>query len=346
MQRLFRKLLDITFENIRKKLFLLILLSLFSSILIFSSNINKVYIGVKYSFRTFRTNGDIIFVDPFGKKIISFNLYSRQVSNFLSNVGTFVIGVYKLEKGYILVDRVDPSIVIISDFGERISRVNLSKRVQGSLFNGKQLYVLLEGGILEVFELNAENQLKKSLTHNFEGSPSYIFLWKDNIFVTYLWNNERDIQFLGGQPKELGLTTPSLLIGDMLVDTRGGKLYNLTTNNIITISPYISNGYYDQVENVYYVASMSNYSVYQIKDDKVIHSFKVPFTPTNISKIDDYMIILSAPYNKVMITKNGKDIITFDTGDYPLEVFSLKDETKTGFAVYCSDSGEIYYYYF
>lgn len=346
MQRVLKKLLGRTLESIRKKVFLLILMFLFSSILIFSSNIDKVYIGVKYSFRTFRTNGDIIFVDPFNKKILSFNLYSRQVSNFLTNVGTFVIGVYKLENGYILVDRVDPSIVIISDFGERISRINLSKRVQGSLFNGKQLYVLLEGGILEVFELNADNRLKKSFTYNFEGSPSYIFLWKDNIFVTYLWNNERDIQFLGERPKELGLTTPSLLIGDILVDTRGGKLYNLITNNIVTIAPYISSGYYDQAENVYYVASMSNFTVYQIKDDKVIYSFKVPFTPTNISKIGDNIIILSAPYNKVMITKNGKDIITFDTGDYPLEVFILQDGTKSGFAVYCSDSGEIHYYYF
>lgn len=334
----------VNIANITK---VVLIVSLFFSILSFSLNIEKVYIGIKYSFRIFKTDGEVIFVDPFSRKMILFNLYSRQVLNFLNNVGKFAVGAYKLENGYLIVDRVDPSVQRISDFGERIFRINLSKRVQGNILNGNRLYILLEGGEFEEFEIR-ENELRRISTYKFEGSPSYIFLWKDKIFATYLWNDERDIQFLGENPKELGLTTPSLLIEDILIDTRGGKVYNLNTNKITALAPYISSGYYDPVENIYYIASMSNFSVYLIKDDKIISSFKVPFTPTNISKINNSIVILSAPYNKVMITSDGKNILTLDTGDYPLEIFKIDklSGNPNAFAVYCSDSGEIYYYYF
>jgi len=82
--------------------------------------------------------------------------------------------------------------------------------------------------------------------------------------------------------------------------------------------------------------------VYTLNGENTISSFQVPYTPTAIAKVGENIVVISAPYNKVMITTDGKNIETYPTGEYPIEIFKLNN----GFAVYCSDSGEVYYYYF
>lgn len=319
----------------------IVLLSLIFSGTAFSLVVEKVYVGIKYSFRNYRTNGDVIFIDPFSRKMALYELSSKQILGFYNYIGNFVIAVYDLKDSYIVVDRTGPNLSRMALSGELISNAKFDRRIQSSLFDGDKIYVLLEGGTVYAFDKNLNQIFKKSFT----GSPAYLFLWRGQLLATYLWNDNYDVEFLGEQPVKTGLTTPSILANDLLVDTRGGKVYNLATGKTTKLAAYISSAHYDKDTGQYYISSMSNSTVYVLKDDAVMNSFQVPYTPTQVSKIGNYIVVLSAPYNKVMVTTNGKDTMVLDTGDYPLEVFKIGAST-TSFAVYCSDSGEVYYYYF
>ncbi|MGC8820734.1 MAG: hypothetical protein ACP5PP_06525 [Fervidobacterium sp.] len=309
------------------------------SSLIFSSSVEKVYIGIKYSFRNFRTDGTVILVDPINKNMVVYDLELKQILNLYKYIGSYVINSFPIDDGYIIIDRVGQKISKISFEGWVINGLSFPRRIQQSLFQDNSIYVLLEGGELNVFDTD----LNKKFSYNFSGSPTFLFLWNGKIFVTYLWNDNFDVEFVGEKPRKIGLTTPSILVKDMLVDTRGGQLYNLGTGKIVKLAPYISSADFDG--SAYYVSSMSNQTIYVVQNDSVVYSFKVPYTPTAVKKIGENIVILSASGNKVMVTNDGKDIKVFDTGDYPLEVFPLND-SQNSFAVYCSDSGEMYYYKF
>ncbi|MGQ9856529.1 MAG: hypothetical protein ACUVQF_07315 [Fervidobacterium sp.] len=315
----------------------LFLILFFSSV--FSVTIEKVYVGIKYSFRNFRTNGDVIFIDPFSRNMAVYDISSKQILSYFNYIGNFVIAVYDLKNSYLVVDRTGPYLSKISLDGELLQSVKFERRIQGSLFDGKNAYILLEGGALHIYDTNLKLVSKSA----FSGSAAYIFLWRDKVLGTYLWNDSYDVEFLNEKPVKIGLTTPSILVNDLLVDTRGGQVYNLATGKLTKLASYISSAYFDG--DTYYIASMSNSTIYMLKNDEIIGGFKVPYTPTYVAKVGEQVVVLSAPYNKVMVTSNGKDIITLDTGDYPLEVLRINNSNNS-FAVYCSDSGEVYYYYF
>lgn len=313
---------------------LLSLAVLISLTTLFAWNVEKVYVGIKYSFRNFRTDGKVFLVDPFSRRLVIYDIENKRVDFSMNQFGSFVISVFSLPDGHLVVDRTNPSVLKFDLEWKQIKRVTLPRRVQGSVFSNGTLYVLLEGGSLHVFDPNL-NQLS---THNFMGSPAYLFLWKDRPFVTYLWNDNADIQFIGETPKEFGLTTPALLEGNYLVDTRGGQLLNMETGKIVKLKPYISSITFDG--KAYYVASQSVSTVFVINEDKVLQSIQVPYTPTTVKRVQDKLVVLSAPYNKVMVIRDGNSLEVFETGEYPIEVF----EIANGFVVYCSDSGEMWYY--
>lgn len=316
----------------RKSLLTLILLLTLNPL--FAWNVDKIYVGVKYSFRNFRADGKIFLVDPFSRKLVVYDIENKRIDLSMNQFGSFVIAVFNTPDGYLVVDRTSPSVSKFDLEWKQTKRITLPKRVQGAVFSNNSLYVLLEGGTLYIFDQDI-NQLS---AHDFTGTPAYLFLWKGRPFVTYLWNDGADVQLLGDVPKDFGLTTPALLEGNYLVDTRGGQLLNLETGAVVKLKPYISSITFDG--RMYYVASQSVSTVFVVNDDKVLHSFQVPFTPTAVRKIQDKLVILSAPYNKVMVTRDGSFIETLETGEYPIEVF----ETANGFVVYCSDSGEMWYY--
>jgi len=325
--------------KIKKLAFLFLIVYIIISINAFGITTEKVYVGLKYSFRNYRTNGDVILIDPFSKNMAVYNLSNKQVLAFYTHIGNFVIAAYDLKDSYIIVDRTGPFISKISLSGEVLSKVRFERRIQASNFSKDNIYVLLEGGQLFIYN----RDLKLVSKYSFSASPAYLFVWEGKVFSTYLWNDNYDIEFVGEKPKKVGLTTPSLLVENLLIDTRGGQVLNLSNNKLTKVASYISSAYFDG--DKYYIASMSNSTIYVLKNDVIISSFHVPYTPTYISKIGNYVIVLSAPYNKVMIIKNDKDISVFDTGDYPIEVFKINN-SQDSFAVYCSDSGEMYYYYF
>ncbi|HOQ39244.1 MAG TPA: hypothetical protein PKI14_04010 [Fervidobacterium sp.] len=298
--------------------------------------IEKTYVGIKYSFRNFRTNGEVIFIDPFGKKMAVYELATKQIMAFYNYIGNFVTSVYDFKNSYIIVDRTGPSISKVSLAGEALKTVKFERRIQGSVINDGKVYVLLEGGQFYAYD----SELKQVASGKFAGSPAYIYAWNGKVFGTYIWNDSYDIEFIGEEPQDIGLTTPSILNENLLIDTRGGQVYNLETKKVIKLSPYLSSSYFDGQS--YFVSSMSNSTVYVLDGEKVLWSFRVPYTPTSVSKIGENIVVLSSSNNKVMVTTDGKNIETYPTGEYPIEIFKLNN----GFAVYCSDSGEIYYYYF
>lgn len=328
-----------SFTRTLRKIYIFINIILLIQTFTFGVNIEKVYVGIKYSFRNFRTDGTVILVDPFSKNMVIYNLETKQIVTAYSSIGSYVMNVYQSENDYIIVDRTSPKISKINPYGNLIKSVSFQKRIQSSLLQDNVLYILLEGGELYSFD----KDLNTIGTYKFSGSPAYIFSWNGKIFATYLWNENYDIEFVNEKPQKIGLTTPSILVGDILIDTRDGQLYNLKTGKITKISKYISSAYYDGEK--YYITSMAGLSLTIVQNDSVQNSFKVPYTPTFVKKVGEYVVILSAPYNKVMVTKDGKEINVFDTGDYPFEVFTLKD-SQSAFSVYCSDSGEFYYYTF
>ncbi|PHJ13654.1 hypothetical protein IM41_05155 [Fervidobacterium sp. SC_NGM5_G05] len=325
--------------RILRKIHFFLLIVMLIQTFTFGVNIEKVYVGIKYSFRNFRTDGTVILVDPFSRNMVVYNLELKQIVTAYSSIGSHVMNVYQSENDYIIVDRTSPKISKITLYGNLIKSVSFQKRIQSSLLQDNVLYILLEGGELYSFD----KDLNTIGTYKFSGSPAYIFSWNGKIFATYLWNENYDIEFVNEKPQKIGLTTPSILVGDILIDTRDGQLYNLKTGKITKISKYISSAYYDGEK--YYITSMAGLSLTIVQNDSVQNSFKVPYTPTFVKKVGEYIVILSAPYNKVMVTKDGKEINVFDTGDYPFEVFTLKD-SQSAFSVYCSDSGEFYYYTF
>lgn len=324
-------------QRTKLTIILLLTISLFSIAQIAQAvTIEKTYVGIKYSFRNFRTNGEVIFIDPFGKKMAVYELATKQILAFYNYIGNFVVEVYDLKNSYITVDRTGPNISKVSLAGEALKTVKFERRIQGSVMNNGNIYVLLEGGQFYVYDTD----LKQVSSGKFVGSPAYIYAWNGKVFGTYIWNDSYDVEFIGEEPKDLGLTTPSLLVRDLLIDTRGGQVYNLETKKTIKLSSYISSAYFDGQN--YLIASMSNSKVYTLNGENTISSFQVPYTPTAIAKVGENIVVISAPYNKVMITTDGKNIETYPTGEYPIEIFKLNN----GFAVYCSDSGEVYYYYF
>lgn len=319
------------------KIFLCVLLLL--DIFLLGINVEKVFVGVKYSFRNFQTDGSVIFVDPFNRKMVVYDISSKSVVSSYDYIGSFVISVYSYENGYFIVDRTGQYVAKVSIDGQQLKRVGFQKRIQGSLMQDDKIYILLEGGELHVLD----KELNRAFTYKFTGSPAYIFSWNEKVFVTYLWNDNYDIEFINETPKKIGLTTPSILVGDMLIDTRGGQVYNLKTGKITKLSSYISSAYYDGTN--YYITSMSNSTVYIVQNDSIRSSFKLPYTPTAVRKVGNLFVFLSAPYNKVMVTTDGKDVKVYETGDYPLEIFSVENSQNV-VAVYCTDSGDLYYYYF
>lgn len=306
---------------------------------LFGVNVEKVFLGVKYSFESFQSDGNAIFVDPFNKKMIVYDLSSKSIVSSLDYVGNFVIGVYQSENGYVVVDKTGHYISKISKQGFQVKRVVLRDKIQGSLLQDDKIYILLENGELYVFDTN----LNQVSTYKFSDSPDYIFSWNKKILVTYQWNDNYDVEFINEKPRKIGLMTPSILVGDLLIDTRGGQAYNLKTGKTITLAPYISSGFYDGTNH--YIACMSNLTVYIVKNDSVQSSFKVPYPPTAIKKIGNLIVTLSAQHNKVMVTVDGKDVKAYETGDNPQEIFKVKN-SQSVFSVYCSDNGYMYYYHF
>uniref|UniRef100_A0A7C4GF20 WD40 repeat domain-containing protein n=1 Tax=Fervidobacterium thailandense TaxID=1008305 RepID=A0A7C4GF20_9BACT len=314
---------------------LLLIFSLLAALTVsLAWNVDKVYVGIKYSFRNFRNNGKVFLVDPFSRKLTIYDIENRRVDFSIEQFGSFVIAVFSTSNGYLIVDRTSPSVLKFDPDWRQIKKVPLTRRVQGSVFSNGNLYLLLEGGTLCVFDQDL-NQLS---AHNFTGSPAYLFVWKELPFVTYLWNDNADIQFLGDEPKDFGLTTPAIFEGSYLVDTRGGQLLNMETGKVIKLKPYISSVTFDG--KTYYAASQSASTIFVINEDKIVQSIQVPYTPTAVKRIQDKLVILSAPYNKVMVIRDGGSLEVLETGEYPLDVF----EIANGFAVYCSDSGEMWYY--
>lgn len=296
----------------------------------------KVYIGLKYSFRTFCRNGEVVLVDPFSRTATFYNLEAKTVTRTISPFGNFVIALYEVPDGFLVVDRGEPSVFKIRPTGQIVRRVSLPRRALSSTFVNNTLYVLVEGGAIFAFSPD----LVQTMNDTFRGSPMYVFSWNNRVLATFLWNDAADFQFIGEVQRDVGLITPSALVGDFLVDTRGGQLYNLRTGKLVKLRPYISSVYYDG--RYYYVASMSVATVYKLDDEKVLSSFQVPYTPTTVKKVGDAIIVLSSAYRKVMVSHNERDVSVYESGEYPIDVFAIQD----GFAVYCSDSGEFWYYRF
>lgn len=297
---------------------------------------DKVYIGLKYSFRTFCRNGEVVLVDPFSRTAAFYNLESKTVTRTISPFGNFVIALYEVPDGFLVVDRGEPSVFKMRATGQIVRRVSLPRRALSSTFVNNTLYVLLEGGAVLAFTPD----LSQTMNDTFRSSPAYVFSWNNRLLATFLWNDGADFQFIGEAPREVGLVTPSLLVGDFLVDTRGGQLYNLRTGKLVKLRPYISSVHYDGKH--YYVASMSVATVYKLDDEKVLTSFQVPFTPTVVRKVGDAIVVLSSASSKVMVSFDERNVGIYESGEYPIEVFAVTD----GFAVYCSDSGEFWYYRF
>lgn len=314
----------------------LLLSSLVVTTLFSISVSERVFLGVKYSFRTFSRSGEVILVDPFAKSVVFFNLEARKVTRTFAPLGNFIIGIYEVPDGFIVVDRGEPSVFKIRVGGQIVRRVPLPRRAISSTFENNIVYVLLEGGTIIGFN----SELSQVSSETTRGNPSYVFVWNGRVLVTHLWSESIDFQFLGETHRDVGLMTPSIVVGDFLVDTRGGQLYNLRTGVTIKTAPYISSVHYDGTH--YYACSMSNSTIYKLDAERVLGSFRVEYTPTNIKKLGDALVILSAPHAKVMVTFNERDVTVRDTGEYPLEVFRVPN----GFAVYCSDSGEMWYYGF
>lgn len=323
----------------QKLLKVLVFIFLILGTVFFALNIEKVFIGVKYSFRSFQSNGNVIFLDPFNKKMVIYDLVEKSVVYSHDHVGDFVINVYQYDDCYFVVDRVGRYVAKVSDEFLQMKRLSFQRRIQGSLMQGDKIYVLLEGGELHI----VDKELNRVSTYKFSGAPSYIFSWNKKVFATYLWNDNYDIEFINETPKDLGLTTPSMLVGDLLIDTRGGQVYNLRTGKSLKLASYLSSAFYDGTN--YYIACMSSSAIYIVKNDTVQSSFKVPYTPTAVKKVGEFIVVLSAPYNKVMVTTDGKNVEVYETGDYPLEIFGIKN-LQNAFSIYCSDNGYMYYYYF
>ncbi|MEN3042204.1 MAG: hypothetical protein ABDH59_02725, partial [Fervidobacterium sp.] len=84
----------------QKLLKVLVFVFLILSTIFFTLNIEKVFIGVKYSFRSFQSNGNVVFLDPFNKKMVIYDLVEKSVVYSHDHVGDFVINVYQCEDSY------------------------------------------------------------------------------------------------------------------------------------------------------------------------------------------------------------------------------------------------------
>ena len=132
------------------------------------------------------------------------------------------------------------------------------------------------------------------------------------------------------------MITPSLVVSNFIIDTRGGKIFDLEENKSYKSEPYIS--FAAILNNNLYFGSMYSNTIYMIKNGKIEMVKKLNYQPTFGKSFDNKLYILSSTSNKLIVfnPKNDK-IIEYNTGEYPIQLFKHNNKI----IVISSEYGEI-----
>lgn len=288
----------------------------------------KIATGVKYTFRNTFYENYIVLTSSLERKIVIFNMKTQKIDYFLSNIGIYPAISYLYKDKLLIIDSVGKQLILYNINNSVVNTKNLENKPVFYKRFDNIVYVLDSTGNLYGFNFDLETVY----FHKFLSDPDYFDFFNSKPIAFYIWRNEFDVEY---EEKLLNfnLTTPVFMVSKYILDFRGGKILDFETKKVYETAPYISFGVI--WNNKLYFGSMFSKEIYAFENDKIYSEAKLDFPPTSGKILNNKLYILSAPKNKLIIV--GKDIKTYDTGNFPVDVYSFDNKIF----VICAENGEI-----
>lgn len=305
-----------------QKIFLLILLTINTLIFPF-------FTGLKYTFRNTQFENYIVLTSSIERKVYIYDLETNKLKYLFNNVGVYPAISYTDKNYLFIIDTVGKEIILIDLKKQKKYTKRLEHRPIFYNRINSIIYILDSEGNLFGYDFN----LNLVYYHKFVSTPNYFYFYKSKPIGLYIWKNDIDFEYQG-KIYNYNLTTPSLLVDNFIIDTRGGNILEIDKKKLYKSEPYIS---FAIIWNKkLYFGSMFSNTIYSIESGKIEKVAKLNYQPTYAKIINDKLYILSASNNKLIIFDNNT-IQEIETGDFPIEIFSYKGEI----AVVCAENGEI-----
>ncbi|OOC42059.1 hypothetical protein [Thermosipho sp. 1074] len=305
----------------------LILYLLIFNVLIFSIS---QHLGVKYIFRNTQFDKYLILTSSTQRTVIVYNMETEKIEYYFTNVGIFPAISYLDKNLLLIIDTVGTKLISINLKTHEKNLKHLEKKPIFYQRDKDKVYILDTDGNLYGYSFT----LHLKYYYKFLSAPNYFYMYKNYPLGLFIWKKEVDLEY----KKKLynfNLITPSFLVEDYVVDTRGGNILRLVNFKIYKTSPYIS--FVLNWNKKIYFGSMFSNEIYTIKNDKIELWKKLQYTPTNAKVINNKLYILSAPYNKLMVFNSNGNTKEFKTDKYPIDIFSYKNKVF----VICAENGVI-----
>lgn len=300
-------------------------------LLILSTYIFPFYTGINYTFRNSQYKNFIILTSSVERRIAVFNINTNKVEFFFQNVGVYPAVSYMYKNKILTVDTVGKKLILI-DLKE--NKKYYKKLEYKPLFYqniNNIVYILDSNGNLFGYDF----QLNIKFHHKFLSNPDYFYFYNNSPIGLYIWDKNIDFEYQNKQ-YNYNMITPSLVVSNFIIDTRGGKIFDLEENKSYKSEPYIS--FAAILNNNLYFGSMYSNTIYMIKNGKIEMVKKLNYQPTFGKSFDNKLYILSSTSNKLIVfnPKNDK-IIEYNTGEYPIQLFKHNNKI----IVISSEYGEI-----
>lgn len=318
-------------KGARKKLPKKYLKQLFSLILIVIASLSfplKIDTGVKYTFRNTSFENYIVLTSSLERKVVIFNMRTQTIDHFLNNVGIYPTISYLYNDKLLIIDSVGKKLILYNINKSETKIKNLENKPIFYKRFKNNVFVLDSIGNLYGFNFD----LDIVYFHKFLSDPDYFDFFDSKPIAFYIWREEVDLEY-EDKLLNFNLTTPVLMVSKYILDLREGKILDFENKKIYETAPYISFGviWNDKL----YFGSMFTKEIYAFENGKIYSELKLDFQPTNGKVLNNKLFVLSASKNKLIII--DKDIKTFETEKFPVDVYGFNDKIF----VVCAENGEI-----
>ncbi|ABR31154.1 hypothetical protein SU69_06610 [Thermosipho melanesiensis] len=310
----------------QKKYLVLFLLIIFS-LSIFSKT---YYTGINYTFRNTKYKNYLVLTSSIQRIVAIFNLESKKIEYYFDNVGFYPSISFLKDNKLLVIDTVGKKIILINI---KTNQKNVKYFENKLMFYQRYndiVYVLDTKGNIYGYDFN----LNMVSYHKFLSSPNYFYIYKDYPLGLYVWREDFDVEYKD-KLYNFNLITPTLVVDNYIIDTRGGTILDFITKITYKASPYIS--FALNWKGILYFSSMYSNEIYTLKNGKIVLWNKLKYSATNGKIINNNMYILSAPYNKLLKIDNNGNISIFETSKYPIDIFKHNNEI----VVVGAENGEI-----
>ncbi len=299
---------------------------LFTFSIVFANRTEKYFVGSKYSVSAVNRHDKLLLIDPISSEGVLFDLKTKKIEKTFKYVGLYVIHVEPTDDGFIVVDKGDNSLFIITNSGFIKKKLKIDGSILTVLSNsGSKLFLVLED--LEILYVDEKLETLEKVSIVSEFSP---------ILQIPILQIVKD----GKKNNSNNISEIFLIVENYLVYKKSGLILDAATGNTFTLAPYISDVLYDVENKSYYFTCSSNSAVYILETFENFRVVKVPYRPSLIRKVRELFCIVSSESDKLLLTKDFVTYQIYDTGVFPKDIFIIQNQC----IVYCFESGELIYF--